>query len=161
MNKQSEIETLFRQHYAAMYKLAVMLLHDSDAARDIVHDVFEALLKSGITDIGPGYLLNAVRNRCNNGLRQLSVHDRIRILIMLENDETDTDDWPDELTLTNIRESVEKTLTEPSRNIVKMRFYQNLTCKEIADSMNISKTAVYKHLHNAIITIRKHLSANG
>ena len=63
MTTKDEIERLFRSHYAAMYRLAMLILRDDDVARDIVHDVFEALLVSGKEDVSEGYLLTAVRNR--------------------------------------------------------------------------------------------------
>lgn len=47
MTTRDDIELLFRTHYAAMYRLAMLILRDDDVARDIVHDVFEALLVSG------------------------------------------------------------------------------------------------------------------
>ncbi|MDE6825621.1 MAG: hypothetical protein K2J18_02535 [Paramuribaculum sp.] len=50
MTKTDDIGKLFRNPYAAMYRLA-MLLRDDNAAPDIVHDVFKALLSSGVTDI--------------------------------------------------------------------------------------------------------------
>ena len=43
---KDDIERLFRSHYAAMYRLAMLILRDEDVARDIVYDVFEALLVS-------------------------------------------------------------------------------------------------------------------
>ena len=41
---QKEIETLFRQHYAAMYRLARTILYDADESKDVVSDVFVRLL---------------------------------------------------------------------------------------------------------------------
>ena len=51
MTTKDDIERLFRTHYAAMYRLSMMILRDDDVARDIVHDVFEALLVSGKSDV--------------------------------------------------------------------------------------------------------------
>ena len=45
MTTKDDIERLFRTHYAAMYRLAMLILRDDDVARDIVHDVFERLTK--------------------------------------------------------------------------------------------------------------------
>ena len=41
---KSELEILFKAHYAAMFRLAVSLLYDADEARDVVSDVFASLL---------------------------------------------------------------------------------------------------------------------
>ena len=45
-NRNDEIERLFKTHYARMHRLGVAILHDSDVARDVVHDVFASLLKA-------------------------------------------------------------------------------------------------------------------
>ena len=63
MTTNDDIEQLFRTHYAAMYRLAMLILRDDNAARDIVHDVFESLLISGKSDVSEAYMMTAVRNR--------------------------------------------------------------------------------------------------
>lgn len=45
---KSELEILFKTHYAAMFRLAVSLLYDADEARDVVSDVFASLLDGGL-----------------------------------------------------------------------------------------------------------------
>ena len=65
--KTNEIEILFRQHYNQMIQLARMMLYDDEESRDVVSEVFAALVK---TDIMPrnveNYLMTSVRNRCRN-----------------------------------------------------------------------------------------------
>lgn len=39
MTTKNEIEQLFRSNYKQMFILANRMLHDEDAARDIVHEV--------------------------------------------------------------------------------------------------------------------------
>ena len=48
MTTKSDIEQLFRSNYTAMLTLAIRLLHDTDTARDIVHDVFESVLSENL-----------------------------------------------------------------------------------------------------------------
>lgn len=76
MPQRKDIEKLFKTHYAAMHRLAMLILHDEDVSRDIVHDVFETLLSSSLTDVSAQYLLKAVRNRCLNHMRSLSTMER-------------------------------------------------------------------------------------
>ena len=80
MTSRNDIERLFKAHYARMHRLAVALLHDEDLARDIVHDIFAALLGgemrvAALSDadinVAGGYLLKSVRNRCLNHIRGL------------------------------------------------------------------------------------------
>ena len=71
-DKTRHIESLFKQHYQAMYRLAFMMLHDEEESRDIVHDVFARLLDGDIRfdcDKARAFLLSCVRNACLNVMR--------------------------------------------------------------------------------------------
>ena len=94
MTNRNDIEQLFKAHYAQMRRLAVVLLHDDDLARDIVHDVFASLLDAPLeVTITGGYLIRAVKNRCLNHIRDCEIHQRIANRYFLENEEYDTEDW--------------------------------------------------------------------
>lgn len=41
MARNQDIERLFKANYAVMHRLAVAMVHDRDAAGDVVHGVFE------------------------------------------------------------------------------------------------------------------------
>ena len=100
MTNRNDIEQLFKAHYAQMYRLAVALLHDDDLARDIVHDVFASLLDSSLDiTVSGGYLIKAVRNRCLNYIRDCEIHQRIANRYFLENEEYESEDWPDDETI--------------------------------------------------------------
>lgn len=102
METTQGIETLFRRYYPAMRRLATMLLHDEEAARDTVQDVFEKLLSRGVRPDRPEagvYLLKAVRNACLNRIRDFDTETRLRNLYLLDSEAADADDWPDEALL--------------------------------------------------------------
>ena len=162
MNHQSDIETLFRRNYSAMHRVAASLLHDDEAARDVVHDTFEALLQGGVCeDVSAGYLLSAVRNRCINRLRHYATRERVHHLLSMETNEQEIDEWPDEDTFAEIRAVVNTKLPEGAKRIVTMRFYDGYSGREIAEELTISENSVYKALRNAILTLRKHLTKHG
>lgn len=163
MNHQTDIESLFRRYYAAMHRVAVSILHDDETARDIVHDTFEALMQGGFSDnVSAGYLIGAVRNRCINRLRHYDARERVQRLLLPEDNGLDTgEDWPDEDTFAEIRETVNTKLPEGAKRIVTMRFYRGYTSREIAEELTISENSVHKALRNAILTIRKHLTKHG
>ena len=46
-----------------------------------------------------GYLLNAVRNRCLNHIRDCEIHQRIANRYFLDNEEYDSERWPDDETI--------------------------------------------------------------
>ena len=127
-----------------MYRLAIAIVHDHESARDIVHDTFEALIKGGINDVSVGYLLNAVKNRCYNRVREFNTHQRIEELIRLECDDT-TDDWPDEQTFADIRETVGKVLTESAQKLSGCGFMKDTHAKRLPKNCRSVKTACTNH----------------
>lgn len=142
-----------------MYRLAMMLLHDDSLARDVVQDVFAALLQdTGHETVGPGYLMAGVRNRCVNHVRDSGVHERIARFYMLDESEYDDDDWPDEGTVEAVSSIVGSALPPQCRRVVEMRFHEGLKYAEISSQLGISEVAVYKHLRHAIEIIRKTLN---
>ena len=161
MTTKDDIELLFRTHYAAMYRLSMLILRDDDVARDIVHDVFEALLVSGRSDVSAPYLLTAVRNRCLKHIRTLSANDRLKELYSVDEREIEDEEWPDDATIALIQKTVASDLTEACRRVVELRFSEGKSYQEIADILGVSKVAVYKHLRHAIDVLRKKLSQNG
>lgn len=71
--KKSQIEELFRAHYATMYRFALSMLYDEDESRDVASDVFAKVFENNITlrpDTARHYLMTAVRNRCLNIIEQ-------------------------------------------------------------------------------------------
>ncbi|WP_347294363.1 sigma-70 family RNA polymerase sigma factor [uncultured Duncaniella sp.] len=161
MTTTNDIEQLFRTHYTAMYRMAMLVLRDEDVSRDIVHDVFESLLNTGLTDVSDQYLLRAVRNRCLNHLRGLSTKERILEVYALDEKEIADEEWPDDETIAKIHETVANDLTDACRRVVELRFTDGKSYKEIAEELSISEVAVYKHLRHAIDVLRSKLSQNG
>lgn len=173
MTNKNDIEKLFKAHYQQMLRLAVALLHDDDSARDIVHDVFASILgncpeggssvRSGCDGVAvtPGYLLSAVRNRCLNLIRDNGVRDRVINRYFIENDEYDTEDWPDDETIARIYRIIKDNLTPQSRKAMELRFCEGFTFAKVASEMGVSENAVYKHVRQALVIIRKNLSQNG
>lgn len=163
MAHRSDIEKLFKKHYAQMHRQAAMLLHDDDLARDIVHDIFCTLLDGNIAvaALSPSYLLRAVRNRCLNHIRDLDIHGRVLGMYFADMDEYDDEDWPDEATVLEIYSIIRNNLPEQCRRVVELRFVSGLKFEAVAREMGISQTAVFKHLRHALSIIRNKLSENG
>ena len=161
MTATNDIEQLFRTHYMAMHHLAMLILRDEEAARDIVHDVFESLINTGVTDVSAHYLLRSVRNRCINHLRSLSTKERVKQLLALDGQEIEAEAWPDDETIEKIHSTVANDLTDACRRVVELRFTEGKSYRSIASSLGISEVAVYKHLRHAIEVLRQKLSQNG
>ena len=162
MNTRNDIERLFKANYERMYRLAVAILHDDDLAHDIVHDVFTAILDNKSDNaVTEAYLLRAVRNRCLNHIRDCGIHQRVENRYFIENEEYDSEDWPDDETIARIHALIRSDLTPQARRVMELRFSDGFQFSKIAGIMNISESAVYRHLSNALKTLRQKLINNG
>ena len=152
METTQGIETLFRRYYPAMRRLATMLLHDEEAARDTVQDVFEKLLSRGVRPDRPEagvYLLKAVRNACLNRICDFDTETRLRNLYLLDSEAADADDWPDEALLASLDRAM-ASLGQDSRRIVELRFRRHATFREMGEALGISDAAAFKALARAL-----------
>ncbi|MDE6276974.1 MAG: sigma-70 family RNA polymerase sigma factor [Muribaculaceae bacterium] len=162
MTNKNDIERLFKTHYAQLHRLAVVLLHDHELARDIVHDVFASLLTSRLQiPETPGYLARAVKNRCMNHIRNCEIHQRIANLYILEREDYEGETWPDDDAIERINTLIVSELSLRARRVVELRFSEGMPFANIAATMGISETAVYSHLNHALKIIRKKLIENG
>lgn len=162
MADRKGIEILFKTHYDRMLRLAGLLLHDWEAATDVVHDVFESLLNiKDCQSITETYLLSAVRNRSLNLIRDKEIHQRILHLHFSNDSEYEAEDWPDESALREIYKTIEEELTPMSRRVMGMRFREGMTFSRIAEEIGVSETAVYRQVRQALMIIRKNLRNNG
>ena len=154
-----DIETLFKSNYGRMHTLASAMLHDKEAAYDIVHDVFASILDGG-ADRCPdsAYLMRSVRNRCLNRLKAIDIRERFRQLYLIENDESDDlEDWPDEETIALIERS-RKEMPPKCLEVFTMRFSEGLSVAEISRILGTGERVVYKHLSHALNILKSKLN---
>ena len=152
---KKEIEQLFRSNYPAMLTLACRMLHDSEAARDIVHERFASILTDCPASVTPAYLLHGVRLACLSHIRNVSLRQRLNLLYALELNETEDEEWPDEQEIALLNALIDEQLSPRARQVLKMRFNQRMSYKEIAETLEISEAAVYKNLRHALDVLRK------
>ena len=79
--EHKQFETFFRANYNKAFFLALRLLHDEEASRDVVADSFEKVWgrmegnKLNVNNLD-AYLLVVVRNMALEWLRKMELHDR-------------------------------------------------------------------------------------
>ena len=157
---KSELEILFKTHYAPMYRLAVSLLYDADEARDVVSDVFASLLDGGLairTDNARGFLLTCVRNSCINVIRHKQMRERF-IKLYWTNAEPLADGPDDSITLAELRDYINNQLPPLSRRIFTMRYLQDMTCQQVADAVGVSRVTVHHHLSQSLEKINAYFN---
>lgn len=162
MTNRNDIEQLFRLHFAQMHRLAAVILHDDECAADIVQDVFASLLeREDDILVSGGYLMNAVRNRCMNYIRDCDIHQRIANAYPPDDESEEINLAFDEERGPRLDELVSSELTSQARRVIQLHFFSGLTFAKVAAEMGISETAVYGHLRHALVKIRKKLNQNG
>ena len=159
MTDQKKLEKLFKQHYRQMYRLATILLHDDAESKDVVHDIFAHLLRNSQDlreDTAESYLLTSVRNRCLNVIRSRQIQERVEHLYLLDLDTTIT---PTERLeeLEALYKGIDQLEPPVCRDIIMQHFRDGITFKEIANSLGVSETTVYKHLRRALNQLRTQL----
>ena len=160
---ENEIEQLFRQHYAQMAKLARTMLYDDEEARDVVSEVFAALIRSDIVPVNiKNYLLTSVRNRCLSILEHKSVRAKFEQAYTLEMKsasqpaEEGGGEYQSSDRLRNLMTYAEQNLTKQTLRVFRMRHLQGMKYQDIADELGISRVMVYKHLTQAMEKIKEY-----
>lgn len=157
--EKNDIQQLFIQHYAKMYRVARTILYDEQESKDVVSDIFEGLLRNQtvlMPDTEERYLLTSVRNQCLKHLR----HQETRLRIETATAEQTTDAETEDERLADIIEFVVSHLTEQEQHIFLLRFTHGCSYDEIAAAEGISRVAVWKHLSHALKEIRNQFNPN-
>ena len=156
----SDLEILFKTHYAAMFRLAMSLLYDEDESKDVVSDVFASLHDGGMairSDNARGFLLTCVRNSCINVIRHK--HMRERFIRLYSNKAEPLSDGPDDsLMLNELRDYINKGLPPLSRRIFTLRYLHDMTCQQVADVVGVSRVTVHHHLSQSLEKINAYFN---
>lgn len=152
---------LYDRYAQRLYRLAYQKTNSTDAAAEIVQDVFVSLWEKRQTLLISNlehYLLSAVRYKVISRLRE----------IIAERKFTDTDTEPLEsgllldqsLSADELQEALDhalKHLPEKTRVVFEMSRYEQLSNKEIARQLDLSEKAIEYHITQAIKHLRSYL----
>lgn len=162
---KEHIEQLFRQHYPRMYQLALVLLKDEAASKDVVSDVFADVLDGDVVllpEKARSYLLVCVRNKCLTLINRQRMKERVHHL--LQTDASPSIAPTDEAIAVIDREQerqdailsyMDSELTPQTRKVITLRFHQKMKYREIATELGISEVAVYKHLAQGVKKLKQ------
>lgn len=162
MQDKERFETLFRNHYGQMLRLAMLLLKDDEEARDVVSDVFASVwdgTADPYADNPKGYLLMCVRNRCLDLLGHKKTKERVQRLLTLESSPVMMPANEEQRGPEKLKEIVDTRLTPRDRQVLLMKYERKMKYREIAAELTISEAAVYKHLAQALKTLRDNLKS--
>lgn len=160
------MRSLVETHAADLTRYAASILGDTDAAKDVVQDSFIRLWREPreqVEDHVRPWLFRVCRNRA---LDQRRKGGRMRPL-----DEVDTATRPAEgqgpEEVAELRDSHEQVLglmrqlPENQREVVRLKFQNGLSYKEIASVTELSVSNVGFLLHTALKALRAQVAATG
>ncbi len=155
------LEQLYAHFHADLYHYALKLTEQVDLAEDAVQDVFVDLWnyrkQLPLVNAPKFYLIRSVRNQClklikkQNRFTDLDNASPFEILIR-----------PEELQLKDNSEATKNALaiamaalSPRQREIMYLKFYNNLDYEELAEVLDINYQSVVNHIHKAMIKLRK------
>jgi RNA polymerase sigma-70 factor (sigma-E family) len=151
----AEVQQLFRQHYLALVRLALRLVDDQETAEDVVQDVFASLPRRfpSSTPEPLAYLRSAVVNRSRSALRRRKVARAFWSRHPVE----ETAEPAEQPTLRNAEReqmlSAIGRLPRRQREVVVLRFYEDLPVGEIATVLKTSPGSVSSALNRALAAL--------
>ena len=159
MDKAS-FEQLFRDNYGKAYYLALRILHDDEASKDVVADAFELVwrrLQDSDVDKLSSYLLTAVKNVCLDYIRKQNIRSRyVQASVQAVGKQSFNPEEVDlhEEKIQTIMRSLDE-LTPRTQQIVTMCYVQRKKYREVAEELGISESAVKKHIMQALSYMRQ------
>ena len=153
------LERLYDAHYVRLVRLAVLLLGDPGRAEEVVQDSFVAIYRRmdrlGDADL-PAYLRQTVVNRSRSVLRHLTVVAKHPPDVPVDEPGADHD----VLRGARRRAVIDAMARLPrrQREVLALRYYLDLSEREIAETLGISTGAVKSHASRGADALRRSLS---
>ncbi|MEY8593573.1 RNA polymerase sigma-70 factor [Butyricimonas hominis] len=156
----STFEDLFKSYFQDLMRFVCSYVNDEEVAKDIVHDVFFALLRNkkrlDVSYSMKSYLFTLARNYALNYLKHL------RVIAMNEREVSDLlENAGEELgvyeeRLNRLNEKLAE-LPEKQREVLMKCFVEGRKYKDVADEMEISVNSLKTHISRGLKFLRNEL----
>jgi RNA polymerase sigma factor (sigma-70 family) len=153
--RDADWTALYDEHYLRLVRLALNLVDDLDSAEDVVQDVFAAAQRKPPPAEPLAYLRTAVVNRARSLLRRR----RVVRAFGAHAHVVELADAADEDVLRAERRTTLLTaiaaLPTRQKEVVVLRYYEDLRVAEIATTLGISAAAVSTSLARALDALKE------
>jgi RNA polymerase sigma-70 factor (sigma-E family) len=151
LDRGGALALVHREHYRSLVRLAA-LLGDRSMAEEVVQDAFVRVYGAGDRVRDPlAYLRRAVVNGARSTLRRKQVRERAPLAIA--RDVPPPDDRTDVI-------NALRALPARQRECLVLRYYADLSEREIADALGVSPGSVKTHTHRGLAALEKSLEGN-
>ena len=169
---EQAFETLLTRHQERVYTKINFIVRDSELANDLFQDTFikvVRLLKEGkYVEEGKflPWVLRIAHNmaidhfRRNKKMRMVRSRDEMDVFATIDTGDAHVEDLLVEGQIhSDVRRIIDE-LPEDQREVVKMRIYDNLSFKEIAERTGVSINTALGRMRYAVINLRKIVGEN-
>ena len=155
-------DVLFRRHYAALLRLAVVMLGSREAAEDAVQDAFVALHRRRWAlrdpEAAEAYLRSAVLNRCRSWVRRQVTQRAPRPLMLVREQQESSEDTAVAREEGECLVALMRTLARRQREVLACRYVLELTVAETAQLLQISEGSVKAHAHRGLRSLQQRIA---
>ncbi len=147
------INGLFDEYCDMVYRIVLNIVRNNEEAQDVVMDTFVALMKqTSFMDENhiKAWLIRTAENRAFDVMRSARIKRNVPLDEVIEN-ELHSSFSVEEKELLDIV----MRLPEKLRSTVYMHYYEDMSAAEIAESLGISESTVYKRLERGRKALRK------
>ncbi len=163
MRDSKDFETFFKESYNSLYFYALRYIRDEELGRDVVHDAFEYVWRNfqdRNADDWFKYAYSFVRNECIDHLRHAAVRKRFAEFYVHSVDiSVSPTQGEEDGRMAAIRKII-ATLPPRTRLVLQEIYVNKKKYKEVAEELDISVSAVKKHLVKALKTMREKTPKN-
>lgn len=166
LGNQQAYASLHHQLYSCLYHYAKRIVSDQDDANDVIQELFVKLWDKRTT-IGEikhvkSYFYRALRSTAINHLRGIKMMESRNQYFSLVDLELSTEDHMIAAERVSERQQVIQValqkLPVKQREIIYLRFYDNLDYCQIVEITGIKYQSVVNHIHRAITLLRTELN---
>lgn len=162
---EQAFQEIYFTYYGLLYQYALSISKDAHVSDDVIQDMFSDLWNNrrnlGDAVSVKAYLLSTLRRRV---LLKMKRNRRKQVLaVELFTFNPDIEFSPEMIRIQeegdyfkrNIIKRALNQLSKRQREVIYLRFYQNISCKEVAKVMDIKYQSVLNHCQTALQELRK------
>ena len=161
---KSALETIYKSHVDSLYRYGIKIAQDPGLTEDAIQDLFIKLWNRresiGPTDNIKNYLFTSLRRTIYRSRKSRSVSTDPQELKAQETAETFEDFMISEEISAENAQKLKNALMEISerqREVIYLRYYQNMDYDEICEVMGITYQGARNMLFKAVKNLKKHL----
>lgn len=159
-------QTFFNQYYEGLVKFAYGYLYDKQVSEDVVQEVFMYIWENAaslqVKTSFKNFVYAIVRNKCLDVLKGLSIQSGLEVLdvnMQLSIDEVEADFLEEREQLFELLMEKVNELPKQMELIVKLKFLEGLSYKDIAKELGVSVNTVKTQLQRAKVKFSSLLHA--